>query len=99
MKYKTMIAMAVSSLVAASIAQAAPAISLADDYGNTTQTPAATDNSQGSDIVSTPNGNMGSSNPTNNNTQNNNTQTLSPTDTNNSNDEMNADTATGDDDY
>lgn len=94
MKYKTIIAITISNLVAASIAQAAPAISLADDYGNTTQTPATTNNSQGSDMVSTPNSNMGSSNPTNNNTQ-----TLSPTDTNNSNDEMNADTATGDDDY
>src|SRR4051812_6433451 len=100
MRVKMLIAMALSSLFAVSLAYAAPVVQKADDTSadssnNAMQTP--TDNSmsgspsQNNNMTAPGDANVGQTPPLDPNS--------AATNNGNSNDDMSADTATGDDDY
>jgi hypothetical protein len=87
MKAKMLVAMALSSLFAVSIGYAEPNMQMADDSSATdsSQSPSMDNNANGTQSQ----GNVGAADGTS-----------SPSsDSSNSNDDMSADTATGDDDY
>ena len=108
MKVKMLVAMGLSALLASAVSIAAPGdlstenvgatpVELTDDAGGPTQTPGMdTNNANGSmqNNEAAP-GNAGSMSGMNSS----NTMPQNPADTSNSNDDMSADTATGDDDY
>jgi hypothetical protein len=93
MKLKTLVAVAIAGMLATSLGYAADPMTLADDSSSSALQPGSP---SPDNVGATPNSN-GSSMNSNSNTDN----TTMPSDSNstNNNDDMNADTATGDDDY
>jgi hypothetical protein len=91
MKFRTLAILAISSLFAASIATASNGVTLADDVSAMS----GTNTMGGTNAMS---GNIGNPNSDAQQMQSSTNQT-SPSDLSNNNDDMSADTATGDDDY
>jgi hypothetical protein len=101
MKFKTLAIMAAAAMFSAPFAYAAPLTLAADDMGGTSMP------SDGSNVGNPDmSGNAGSGPQASNDmmpgspsTMGSNPASQTPTDSSNSNDDMSADTATGDDDY